>query len=134
MEDDFFFSQMQEDEFFDNMSFVLDLHLQTPREIVPQKGCGHFVWYDREMDSRVMEVINGLKIENKRLKYENKELRKVINRFANILSPHASIEEIREDVRLLKQDNVVKMEKMRIAYVTIILPWCMFVFLILFMY
>ena len=86
------------------------------------------------MDYRAKEVINGLKVENKRLKHENKELRKVADRFANILSPHASIEEIREDVRLLKQDNVVKMEKMRIAYVTIILPWCMFVFLILFMY
>ena len=86
------------------------------------------------MDYRAKEVINGLKVENKRLKHENKELRKVANRFANILSPHASIEEIREDVRLLKQDNVAKMEKMRKAYVTIILSWCLFVFCILAMY
>ena len=123
---------MQEDEFFDNMSFVLDLHLQPPRERVPQNGCGHFVWYDREMDDRAKEVINELKEENKRLKQENKELRRVADRFTNVFSPHESIEEIREDVRLLKQDNMASVEKMRmqlrIAYITILFSLCLIVF------
>ena len=52
--------------------------------------------------------------------------------------PFASIEEIREDIRLLKEDNVFKIEKirkqLRRAVVAIILSWFMFVFFVLFMY
>ena len=108
------------------------LKIQPPRERVPQKGCGHFVWYDREMDSRAKDIINGLKVENKRLKHENKELRKVAERVQLGISPHASIEEIREEVRLLKQENVSKMELMRKqlrrACVTVIISWYLFGF------
>ena len=112
--------------------------MQAPKEGVPHEGCGHFIWYDGEMDSRAKEVINGLKMENKRLKYENTKLKKVADWIASGLSPHVSIEKIKEDVRLLKEEKVSKMEKMRKqfkrAVVAIILSWSMFVFFILFIY
>ena len=99
--------------------------MQPPREKVPEKGYGHFVWYDREMDNRAKDIINGLKVENERLEHENKELRKVVEHVTLGTSPHASIKEIREDVRLLKQENVSKLELMRMqlrrACVTVII-------------
>ena len=105
---------------------------------MPQNGCGHFVWYDREIDDRAKEIINVLKEENKRLKKENKELRRVEDLLTNIFSPHKSIEEIREDVRLLKQDNMASVEKirmqLRIAYITILLSLCLIVFFFQIMY
>ena len=114
------------------------LPMWCSRERVPQKGCGHFVWYDREMDNRAKDVISGLKVENKRLKHENKELRKVAERVQLGISPHASIEEIREEVRLLKQENVSKMELMRKqlrrACVTVIISWFLFGFFFLLMW
>ena len=82
------------------------------------------------MDIRSKDVINALKMENRRLKEENKELMKIARHVVDGLSQASSTEEIKEDVRVLKQEYMVKMEKsrrqFRIAVPVIIISWCVF--------
>ncbi|EEF30110.1 conserved hypothetical protein [Ricinus communis] len=74
-------------------------------------GCGYFEWYDDALSARVNEIINDLKLENKVLLAENKQLKAMDKGVASDLELDNKIGNIWREIKSLKRSTMDKAEK-----------------------